>query len=290
MLNHIFLPPKLPQKDDSDLDRDIFLCQSIYTASLEFSKILPESQRQQWSIIIDMLRIFGNAGIPDKNQLTEKILGMKNGGEYTEVYDFQIDHSFFYIYIGVIVLHIRAQNAALILRRHPHVMVFEAFEVSPPPEAVMEVTGKLICSYPGPAVELPHGIAQDPSFVEQLVCFLNNMDIDRLDAEPTTTKAGSEVQESRCTAHPRYITQLLTMILRGMGNESIVNRITKRIADEVCWKDAENPWRRSPLWLVVRVAIQTTVDSLNTYKSFMIYFHVHLLRLFLVLSSNIYAR
>src|SRR6266571_8389764 len=54
----------------------------------------------------------------------------------------------------VLVLHIHAQNAAIILRRLRDTMVFEAFEVSPPPEAVMQVEGKLICSYPGPAVEL----------------------------------------------------------------------------------------------------------------------------------------
>jgi hypothetical protein len=129
-------------------------------------------------------------------------------------------------------------------------MVFGAFEVSPPPEVVMGIQGKLLCSYPGPAVTLPLNIAQDRSFVEQLVSFLAHMDVDRLDAEATTTKAGSEVPESRGTTHPRYITQLLTMILCGMGSEATVNRITKRIADEACWKDARNPWRRSSLWLV----------------------------------------
>jgi hypothetical protein len=88
----------------------------------------------------------------------------------------------------VLVLHIHAQNAALILRRLRDTMVFEAFEVSATPEAVMEVDGKLICSYPGPAVELPLDVAHDPSFVEQLVSFLVQMDVDQLDV-PTTTKA-----------------------------------------------------------------------------------------------------
>jgi len=129
-------------------------------------------------------------------------------------------------------------------------MVFEAFEVSATPEAVMEVDGKLICSYPGPAVELPLNVAHDSSFVEQLVSFLVQMDVDQLDV-PTTTKAGSKVSETRGTTHPRYITQLLTMILHGMGKEAEINRITKCIADDICWDSARNPWRRSPLWLVL---------------------------------------
>ena len=159
-------------------------------------------------------------------------------------------------------------------------MIFEAFEVSPSSGAVMEAEGKLICSYPGPAVELPLDVAHDSSFVEQLVSFLVRMDVDQLEA-PTTTKANSKVPETRDTTHPRYITQLLIMILCGMGKEARVNRITKRIADEVCWHSAENPWRRSPLWLVIRVAIQTTIDSRDAYKAFMVFFHAELLRLFL---------
>jgi hypothetical protein len=71
------------------------------------------------------------------------------------------------------------------------------------------------------------------------------------------------------------------MILHGMGKEAQINRITKRVADEVCWHSARNPWRRSPLWLVLRVAIQTTTDSRDTYKEFMVFFQTRLLRLFL---------
>jgi hypothetical protein len=161
-------------------------------------------------------------------------------------------------------------------------MIFEVFEVSHPPEDVMGIEGKLICSYPGPAVELPLNVAQDPAFVEQLVSFILQMDVDRLPgAEPTTVKAGSKVPETRGTTHPRYISQLLIMILRGMGNEAAVNRITKRIADDVCWNDAEKPWRRSSLWLVLRVAIQTTSDSRETYKAFMVFFQAKLLQLFI---------
>jgi hypothetical protein len=145
----------------------------------------------------------------------------------------------------------------------------------------MAIEGKLICSYPGPAVELPLDVAQDPSFIEQLANFLTQMDVDRLpDAQATTTKAGSKVPETRGTTHPLYISQLLIMILRGMGNEATVNRITKRLADEVCWNKALNPWRRSSLWLVLRVATQTTADSCETYKAFMVFFQARLLQLF----------
>ena len=160
-------------------------------------------------------------------------------------------------------------------------MVFEVFEVLPPPEAIMNIMGNLIREYPGPAVELPLHVAQDHSFVEQLVSFLVHMNVDRLEKP---TNAGSEAPETRGTTHPRYITQLLVMILHGMmGKEAQVKRITKCLRDDVCWGNdkAKSPWRRSSLWLVLRVAIQTTTDSRETYKAFMVFFQTQLLQMFL---------
>ncbi|KAF8970976.1 hypothetical protein BDZ97DRAFT_1901937 [Flammula alnicola] len=262
MLNHVFLPPKLPQEDDTMAHRDVALCGFAYNASREFVRFLSQSQQQQWSSISKMLKtLLETTRDLDKDVLVKDILRLGDG--------------------EVLVFHIHAQNAALILRRLRDTMIFEAFEVSPTPEAIMGAEGKLICSYPGPAVEIPLYVARDLSFVEQLVSFLVHMDVDRLDAEAMTTKAGSKVPETRGTTHPRYITQLLIMILYGMGKEAKVNRITKRIADDVCWDNARNPWRRSSLWLVLRVAIQTTANSRETYKAFMVFLQVELLRLFL---------
>lgn len=264
ILNHVFMPPRLPQEDDHDDNHDIALCRVICDASQKFAESLLQHQRGLWSTVDQMLqKVLRTTEVRGKDILVDNILSLGDG--------------------EVLVLHIRAQNAAIILRRLHDAMVFEVFEVSPTPEAVMAVKGKLICSYPGPAVELPLSVAHDRSFVEQLVSFLLHMDVDQLDAQPTTTKAGSKVPETRATAHPRYISQLLVMILCGMGKEADVNRITKRIADDVCWENAKNPWRRSSLWLVLRVAIQTlaTADSHHIYKTFMIFFQTDLLRMFL---------
>lgn len=183
--------------------------------------------------------------------------------------------------IDVCVFHIRAQNAGLVIRRKVDVMVYEAFEGSPRPKAVMSAVGKLICSYPGHAAQVSLDIATDPYFIDSLASFLVEMDLDPLDATPTTTKAGSTVTEERDTADPRYISHFLMGILRGLGVEAQVERIAKRIGDDVLWDNAFKPWRRSPLWLVIRVAIQTSSSSRDTYKAFMIFFQSQLLRRFL---------
>jgi len=177
-------------------------------------------------------------------------------------------------------MHIRAQNAALIVRRLTpgNFVQFEVFEVSPKNADVMKTEGKLLCSYPGPAIKVPVDTFTDESFFQELSSFLVQMDVDVLDSTPTASKARSAVQEVRETVHPRYISGLLVGIIRGFGQPAVVDRITKRIGDEVLWRDAYKPWRRSPLWLVLRVTLQTSLRIDNLYKHFILFFHAHLLR------------
>ena len=140
----------------------------------------------------------------------------------------------------------------------------------------MGTRGKLVCSYPGPAIAVPNEVFEDSLFVSELAHFLCRMNEDNLGAAPTTRKAGTTVVEERDTVHPRYITELLTGILRGVGRPADIQRITKRIGDDVVWNNSRLPWRRSSLWLIIRVAIQTTLKrnalGRNIYKSFMLFF------------------
>ncbi|KAF9470842.1 hypothetical protein BDN70DRAFT_642841, partial [Pholiota conissans] len=270
ILNHVFLPPKLPQSNDNETRNntgDVALCKLAYEAAASFLEHLPIQQRTQWATVIKMLKSLVDLVEVDgvfaaQGELVEKILSLEEK--------------------DALALHIRAQNAGLIIRRVGDQAVFEAFEVSPPPDDVMSIEGKLICSYPGPAIKIPLSVAQDRSFAEQLVNFLSHMDVDELDdAVATTKKAGSTVHETRGTTHPKYITELLVAILHGIGEEANIERIAKRIADEVCWSDARIPWRRSPIWLIVRVAVQTTSESRDIYKAWMLFFHSRLLQMFL---------
>jgi hypothetical protein len=142
----------------------------------------------------------------------------------------------------------------------------------------METTGKLLCSYPGPAIRVPTDLFMDEFFLRELSSFLVQTDVDFLDSTPTTSKGGSVVVEVRETAHPRYISELLMGILGGCGQPADVDRITKRIGDEVLWDNAKKPWRRSPLWLIFKVSLQSSLRVSNLYKPFMLFFHTHLLR------------
>ena len=175
-------------------------------------------------------------------------------------------------------MHVQAQNAAVVVRVLTDQVQFEMFEVLPKSNDVTSAIGKLLCSYPGPAVQVSPELFYNECFLQEVASFLVQMDVDVLDSTATAVKAGSTVREVRESAHPKYISELLVGILRGFGEPASVDRITKRIADEVLWKNAYKPWRRSPLWLVIRVALQTSLDG-NIYKSFMLFFHAYIINL-----------
>lgn len=189
--------------------------------------------------------------------------------------------------VDVLALYIDAQNAGLIMRQYnDRYMIFESFEASPTIAAVIGCEGKLRCSYPGPVTAVGLRKVRDPTFLDEFSSFLDQMKREELtEAMPTTFKGRSEHVETRDTANPKFITEMLTGILRGIGQSIEIERTQKRIADDVIWKNTNLPWRRSPLWLVVRVALQSTLDRsagdepYSQYKAFMVFLMAEILGL-----------
>jgi len=186
--------------------------------------------------------------------------------------------------LDILALHIRGQNAGLIVRRFSDQYSFESFELSPTTEAVIGTKGRLRRCFPGPVIVIGQDRIADASFLEPLAELLVKVDAETpQEVLPTATKAHSKVIETRDTVHPRFITEMLTGILRAVGQPRNVPRIHKHTRDDVLWKDALKPWRRSALWLFLRVALQTSLmrdddeEPHRRYKSFMIFFMTHVL-------------
>ena len=183
-------------------------------------------------------------------------------------------------------IFIAEQNAAVIFRRpvaDPTILTLESFEVSPPAHVVTGAEGKLRITYPSvgrlPAPVDPHtrkSLAQFIAYYSQ-----NSMG----DAQ---SKKDIAKQNTQDPPSPKYITELLTGIVRGMwpNPERTYEKttfVTKRINDHaLCDKEADAAWRRSPTWLIIRVVLQTTLHDLNmdghlAYKAFMLYTHASIL-------------
>ena len=281
LLNHIFLPLRLPQSDDHDIEGDLAICDQILDHALAFQAFLSPSQSTAWNSIFKMmqtLRRLQSASVLDVEVLEFSMRDLIPGG--VTIFARQ-NIVLMPIQLDVLVIPVRMQNACLIIRKIQGHVLFESFEVDPPNAEVMGTIGRLIRSFPGPAIKVPDASALDESFQHELASFLAQMDTDTLEeSAPFTTKANSTVLEARDTADPHYITDLLTSILRGLTDScpADIHRIEKHTRNDILWDKAYKPWRRSPLWLIIRVTIQTTLcralghSGTAEFKAFMIFF------------------
>ncbi|KAF8532888.1 hypothetical protein BDD12DRAFT_785195 [Trichophaea hybrida] len=251
LINHVFLPPKLPQAREGTTTRqNRFLIQLLEDTATRYSVDEKDGRSNELINVarkmLASLREIGIGGIGEAT-LRKKIRDMKHG--------------------DLIALHITAQNAGLLLRHAGEEIIFSSFEVSPANAEVMGVTGRLVCTYPGPIIAVRTEKVFDSDFLTAFSSFLEKMDTEEVtQAIPVTEKAGSTVSEHRDTTDPMLVTGMLTGILRGFGRtiessperatNSSPHRFLKRVRDDVLFGGGEGPWRRSPLWLVLRVALR----------------------------------
>ncbi|KAF9011492.1 hypothetical protein BDZ89DRAFT_1077751 [Hymenopellis radicata] len=256
IVNHVFMPLKLPQADeqtvgnytkDHSLAECIAECAAGYSTAA-FQATGGHTPSSYWPAILRML------------QGVARIHGSRN-----------------YTTENTTALLIREQNAGVIFRVLESNVRCEVFEVSAPNAAIMACENKVVWTFPGPSTSFPRTIFDTVAFRRELASFIAQMNCDELPGSAThSRKAGSSQIERRDTAHPRYISDLLICVLAALGGEGnpivdAAHRVQKRIADDVLWRDALAPWRRSSLWLVIRVAIQTTLENLWEYKAFLLY-------------------
>lgn len=55
LVNHSFLPPKLPQNDDYQIELEHYLCEKVKETINAYMKHVPQNQQAQWSHVSGML-------------------------------------------------------------------------------------------------------------------------------------------------------------------------------------------------------------------------------------------
>ncbi|OCK82068.1 hypothetical protein K432DRAFT_424453 [Lepidopterella palustris CBS 459.81] len=266
IINHVFLPSKLPQCEDYQVTMSNGLLLEFLDALEAYQDHLPPEERALWKPCVKMIQtmyeLHDSSVALDAKTLSSKLAAMAYGDS--------------------LVFHIRAQNAGLIFRKtdsQTHTTI-ESFELAPTTSAVMGCKSRLRRSFPGPAIRIANGFLADAAFREPLAEMLAKLDAETPAlATPKAKKAPSKVAEIRDSVDPMMVTDLLTGVLRAVGDPTDVVRIHKNTRDDVVWKKALKPWRRSALWLLLRVAIQSTLARVNVasvsrlyYKSFMVFF------------------
>jgi len=190
-----------------------------------------------------------------------------------------------FLELDVIPVLIEEQNAGIIFRKPAtDILTFEAFEVSLPSDVVVQTTGKIAMRFPtNPRLPFP----ADDTILSTLAKVISHLSVTRMEeAAPLSKKGGEYHHEVRNTASPRFITEAIAGIIRATPPSRTIlvdtTYVEKRLDDHVLWKSAFMPWRRSPMWLLIRVAMQTTLKQWEAgiaqdYKAFQAFLMASLL-------------
>nr|POE46995.1 hypothetical protein CFP56_00327 [Quercus suber] len=263
-IHHIFLPPKLPQKETTFSRCDDALLQLTLEAVDAMKLLVPEGT-EHLDVISHMISNSRFAHTADGIVNEERLLKLLRQLVKQE---------------NPIALHISAQNAGVLISKIEGNIAFEVFELSPPNSVVYSTSGRLRRTFPGCAVSIDAAIFLEDGFQAAVAHTLSRMSQQEADGmQPQVKKTGKAVDEDRDTTNPALVTELFVSFLKAAGSSIDSLSISKSTREEVLWDDARSPWRRSPLWLLLRVSLQMTFVRLSAtreggyrlYKNFMVF-------------------
>ncbi|KAK3360570.1 hypothetical protein B0T25DRAFT_421538, partial [Lasiosphaeria hispida] len=183
---------------------------------------------------------------------------------------------------------IRKQNSGLLITRRDAVVHFEAFELLARVKDVTGSEGRLRRQFPGPSAVVTISHVRDITFRAPLVDALAKMDSEEA-PKPQSTDYWTKFVQDVETADPKLVTEMIMGIVRGVGENANVSglhpaRICKNMREEVTGI-TRSPWRRSALWLLLRVSMQLVMERAppeepprDIYKEFMVFFLCQTLR------------
>lgn len=265
LYHHVVLPPKLPQRDDSDAAHERSMLETVIQALEDLMVIVEESYIETVDSAIAMIKnlrdnrdIHGNVS---EVQLESLLANLAAGNTS-----------------GPVPLEIKAQNAGILITRHKEHLNFECFELLPTNEAAMRST-RLTRTFPSCGSRIAIDKMMNPSLQKSITGTITKMATQPAPGfQPQARKNGKDEDEDRDTTAPGLVTDFLITVITTLGETTDIKRITKATREDVLWSDCKQPWRRSPLWLLVRVILQlwftrnaTNLESPdNVYKAFMI--------------------
>lgn len=183
------------------------------------------------------------------------------------------------------LLHVDTQNACVLTYKAPEKVIFEISEVSPSNEAANLTKGRLVRSFPDVAVAIPLPTFQEEGFVSTVAHTLTKMSDRETNIFPQ--RGGSTLdgdQYSQNTTSCTLVTDVLGAFMLSQGGPASVGEIIKHTRNEVIssGKSRSAPWRRAPIWDLLKICLQTIVcreseTGLQSYKAFMVFFMARLL-------------
>lgn len=254
---HIFLPPDVPQNADETNDTERSLIR-VTLSALEKVSSINHALRNAFAAMKNLKKINSlPEAMASESHLNQTLTGL-NDGMSTPVY-------------------ISSQNAAVILSYKQADLIVEVFELSSLSSKVLEAKGRLTRCFPSAAILINTSAHPREALIPVLANTLSTLCMEPvLGMQPESYRAGEMHEEIRDTASPAAVTELFMGFLKGFGSPANVSTISKNTRDEVLWLKAKLPWRRSPVWLLIKVVLHLAITrssdgSTEMFKKVMLF-------------------
>ncbi|UPK97257.1 hypothetical protein LCI18_008192 [Fusarium solani-melongenae] len=262
LVHHIFLPTKRPGSDDSSAKNEMLLVDFVLDSLVRF---LGECTSEDETAIKHCVAMVKGLQI---SKGAQDSLSADGAREVLRQLSPQAP---------VALFHVAAQNGGVLVHKKITSTIFETFELSPANKAVMTTQGRLVRQFPANATEIPYPDFEDETFQSVFTKTLEKMSYQTIqETKHKVSKAKQKHDEDRETVEPRIVIDLLPSILRGAGKRVSIPGICKNTREEVMWNNSKLLWRRSPVWLLIRVGLQLTMarparSDKDPYKEFMVF-------------------
>ncbi|KAG9764117.1 hypothetical protein KCU73_g1100, partial [Aureobasidium melanogenum] len=244
LINHIALPPQLPQSTESD------------TSTINGNLL---------RLLQDVTKSFNHRACPAWTSVSKMLTSLDRTEQAKTLRDDLLGAHLTALNSGdCFALHLPLHNcAALVLRKNSGTVVVETFELSSANESVMSTQGRLVRGFPARAVACSTSKFFDASFQLQFQLALRRLATEAPSTRynATATKSGNTLHEERDTTHPGFINDYLMTILSAIGKDHPSTTTDKHVRDDILWQNTNHPWRRAPFWLFLKVAVLRTLST-----------------------------
>ncbi|KAF5593544.1 uncharacterized protein FSUBG_9779 [Fusarium subglutinans] len=252
VFHHVVLPSKLPSRNDADNSGLAYdLGSRLQRALAMFSN---DHDQEAWNVLVSSMKAtaFLNQGQLISHELLERFQGIATGEKN--------------IWLALFVTQ---QNSALLVHRNDieETVIFEAFQTEAPVKDVLAAKHCLTWEFPHRSVQLPFNVFNDMSFLRNLSQFLGQASHESFDQfAAKAAKGGKSIAETRNSTDPALVVDMLMSLLEGLGSGAQIQSVRKKVRDDVVLGSSEVPWRRSPYWLVLRIALRRMLRELLDHK------------------------
>ena len=245
ILHHLFLPCYLPSSNKNDYliqdnhrnEHEILICMKDFLQSLDETLSLPI-----FSIIIKCINNWLN--LQDSNNLN--IFDLQSTIEQLKPGDF-------------FPLYFHTQNAAILIEMDENdnnQPLISSWQVSLPTNEITSSLKPHLSCFPMPTYRL-----EDRSQLSTRAHCSLLLDFMQHPIEcAKSTKSSYQFDETRDVPESHYVCQWWIMQFQGItkeNNGNSCNQFTKKHRDQIRWKDTVVPFRRSGLWMTIKVVLQT---------------------------------